>query len=120
MPELPEVEITARLLDRALAGAEIESAIAPGINALKTFDPPLAALEGQRFLWVRRRGKLFVLDLDVVAARVSTFGHEVVDAFYVRDTHTGGKVTDPDRIRQISDMVVHAINTAPATSAQPG
>ena len=41
MPELPEVEITARLLDRALAGAQIESALAPGINALKTFEPPL-------------------------------------------------------------------------------
>ena len=47
MPELPEVEITARLLDRALAGARIESALAPGINALKTFDPPLSALEGR-------------------------------------------------------------------------
>ena len=64
MPELPEVEITARLLDAALRGAEVESALAPGVNALKTFDPPLSAIEGQRFLWVRRRGKLFVLELD--------------------------------------------------------
>ena len=46
MPELPEVEITARRLGAALAGAEIESALAPGVNALKTFDPPLSALEG--------------------------------------------------------------------------
>ena len=37
---------------------------------------------------------LFELDLDVVAARVSTSGHEVVDAFYVRDKATGGKVVD--------------------------
>jgi formamidopyrimidine-DNA glycosylase len=64
MPELPEVEITARLLDEALTGAEIESALAPGVNALKTFEPPLSALEGQKFTWVRRRGKLFVLELD--------------------------------------------------------
>jgi formamidopyrimidine-DNA glycosylase len=64
MPELPEVEITARLLDEALTGAEVESALAPGVNALKTFDPPLSALEGQKFTWVRRRGKLFVLELD--------------------------------------------------------
>src|SRR6266576_6220222 len=64
MPELPEVEITARLLDEALTGAEVESALAPSVNALKTFDPPLSALEGQHFLWVRRRGKLFVLELD--------------------------------------------------------
>jgi len=64
MPELPEVEITARLIDAAVSGAKVESALAPGVNALKTFDPPLSALEGQRFLWVRRRGKLFVLELD--------------------------------------------------------
>jgi len=41
VPELPEVEITARRLDAALRGADVESALAPGINALKTFDPPL-------------------------------------------------------------------------------
>jgi formamidopyrimidine-DNA glycosylase len=64
MPELPEVEITARLLDAAISGAQVESALAPGVNALKTFDPPLSAIEGQRFLWVHRRGKLFVLELD--------------------------------------------------------
>jgi formamidopyrimidine-DNA glycosylase len=64
MPELPEVEITARLIGAAVAGAEIESALAPGINALKTFDPPLTALAGGRFERVGRRGKLFVLELD--------------------------------------------------------
>ncbi len=64
VPELPEVEITARLLDRALAGAEIESAQAPGINALKTFDPSLAALDGLHVAGVRRRGKHVILDTD--------------------------------------------------------
>jgi formamidopyrimidine-DNA glycosylase len=63
MPELPEVEITARLLDRALAGAKIESALAPGINALKTFDPPLTAIEGERIVGVRRRGKQLIVDV---------------------------------------------------------
>jgi formamidopyrimidine-DNA glycosylase len=62
MPELPEVEITARLLDAALAGARIEYARAPGINALKTFDPPLSALEGERITAVRRRGKQLILE----------------------------------------------------------
>jgi formamidopyrimidine-DNA glycosylase len=61
MPELPEVEITARLLDAALAGARIESARAPGINALKTFDPPLSALEGESVVAVGRRGKHLIL-----------------------------------------------------------
>ena len=62
MPELPEVEITARLLDAALAGARIEYARAPGINALKTFDPPLSTLEGERITAVRRRGKQLILE----------------------------------------------------------
>jgi formamidopyrimidine-DNA glycosylase len=64
MPELPEVEITARLLDAALTGAEIVYARAPGINALRTFDPPLSALEGGRVAAVRRRGKQLIIDVD--------------------------------------------------------
>jgi formamidopyrimidine-DNA glycosylase len=63
MPELPEVEITARLIGRAVTGARVESVVAPGINALKTFDPPLTALDGQTILGVRRRGKLFGIEL---------------------------------------------------------
>ena len=63
MPELPEVEITARRLDAALAGARIESALAPGLNALKTFDPPLSALEGRRIEAVGRRGKQLVIEV---------------------------------------------------------
>jgi formamidopyrimidine-DNA glycosylase len=63
VPELPEVEITARRLDEALAGAEIESTMAPGINALKTFDPPLSALDGRTIEGIRRRGKHLVVDV---------------------------------------------------------
>jgi formamidopyrimidine-DNA glycosylase len=62
MPELPEVEITARRLDAALAGATIESVTAPGINALKTFDPPLSALEGREITRVGRRGKHLLVE----------------------------------------------------------
>jgi formamidopyrimidine-DNA glycosylase len=64
MPELPEMEITARRLDAALAGERIESVLAPGINALKTFDPPLRVLDGATFTGARRRGKLLMLDVD--------------------------------------------------------
>jgi formamidopyrimidine-DNA glycosylase len=63
MPELPEIEIVARRLAAVLPGETIESALAPGINALKTFDPPLHALDGRTFTGVRRRGKLLVLEL---------------------------------------------------------
>jgi formamidopyrimidine-DNA glycosylase len=62
MPELPEVEITARRLDRALGGAEIESALAPGLVALKTFDPPLDALTGTDVTGVRRIGKMLAVE----------------------------------------------------------
>lgn len=61
MPELPEVEITARLIGDAVRGARVESALAPGINALKSFDPPLTALEGRTIEGVDRRGKLFLI-----------------------------------------------------------
>jgi formamidopyrimidine-DNA glycosylase len=63
MPELPEVEITARLLDRHVRDAQIESAVAPGVNALKTYAPPLSELEGERILGVGRRGKHLILDV---------------------------------------------------------
>ena len=64
MPELPEVEITARRIGTAISGATVESTLAPGLNALKTFDPPLSALEGQAVSGIRRRGKLFLVDFD--------------------------------------------------------
>jgi formamidopyrimidine-DNA glycosylase len=63
MPELPEVEITARRLAEAVAGVRIESVLAPGINALKTFAPPLDALVGKEVLGVRRIGKHLVVDV---------------------------------------------------------
>jgi formamidopyrimidine-DNA glycosylase len=64
MPELPEVEITARRIGAAVAGARIESVMAPGVNALKTYDPPLSALDGRIIQGVRRRGKLFVAEVE--------------------------------------------------------
>ncbi len=64
MPELPEVEITARRLDAALRGAEVESALAPGINALRSFDPPLAELAGRMIAGVRRCGKHLIVEID--------------------------------------------------------
>jgi formamidopyrimidine-DNA glycosylase len=64
VPELPEVEITARRLSSALAGAEVESALATGVATVKTFDPPLEALTGARVEGVRRIGKMLAVDLE--------------------------------------------------------
>src|ERR671933_2302367 len=63
MPELPEVEITARRLDAALRGGEVESALAPGMVALKSVAVPLGDLAGRRIEAVRRIGKMPVIDL---------------------------------------------------------
>lgn len=52
------MEITARRLSSALEGAEVESAIAPGVATLKTFDPPLEALEGRTVEGLGRTGKM--------------------------------------------------------------
>ncbi|HVD57563.1 MAG TPA: DNA-formamidopyrimidine glycosylase family protein [Thermoleophilaceae bacterium] len=62
MPELPEVEITARRLTRGAAGAQIESAVAPGMVTMKTFDPPLDALAGRAVDGVRRIGKMLAIE----------------------------------------------------------
>jgi formamidopyrimidine-DNA glycosylase len=58
MPELPEVEITARRLSSAMEGAEVESTLSPGLATLKTFEPPLEDLVGMRVAGVARRGKM--------------------------------------------------------------
>jgi len=52
---------------------------------------------------------VFASGLDVVSARVSTLGNEVVDAFYVRDPATGGPVTDPDTLRRLERALVEAV-----------
>jgi formamidopyrimidine-DNA glycosylase len=68
MPELPEVEITARRLSGVLEGETVESALATGVATLKTFDPPLDALAGMRFAGVRRIGKMIAVDFDPAGA----------------------------------------------------
>ncbi len=62
MPELPEVEITARRIDAAVRGATVESALAPGMNVMKTFDPPLESLVGRQITGVRRIAKMPVVE----------------------------------------------------------
>ncbi|HMS73306.1 MAG TPA: DNA-formamidopyrimidine glycosylase family protein, partial [Baekduia sp.] len=68
MPELPEVEITARLLSDVVAGKQIEYVRVPGLNAVKTFDPPMESLVGQSVAGVRRRGKHLVVDTQAGAS----------------------------------------------------
>ena len=67
MPELPEVEITARRLTRTLGGQPVESALAPGMVTMRTFAPPLEALAGVELERVGRIGKLLVVQVGDLA-----------------------------------------------------
>jgi formamidopyrimidine-DNA glycosylase len=62
VPELPEVEIWVRRLGVALEGARVESALAPGVVTMKTFDPPLSALAGREVTGTGRYAKMLRVD----------------------------------------------------------
>jgi len=64
LPELPEVEAWRRQLDPLVKRSPIEQAGPAHIATLKTFDPPLSALEGEGFRGVERRAKRFLLPTD--------------------------------------------------------
>ncbi len=61
MPELPELEVMREVLEERVVGRDILGARATRPAILKTVDPPLSALSGQRFVSVARRGKHLIL-----------------------------------------------------------
>src|ERR1700710_3147640 len=64
MPELPEVEALAAFLRERAGGRAIVRADVAAINAVKTFDPPLSALNGVEITAVGRHGKFLDIDAD--------------------------------------------------------
>jgi formamidopyrimidine-DNA glycosylase len=64
VPELPEVEAQRRALDEPVRVFPVERAGPAHVATLKTFDPPLAALDGRRFVGAERRGKRLLLPTD--------------------------------------------------------
>jgi formamidopyrimidine-DNA glycosylase len=64
VPELPEVEAWRRQLDPLVKKVPIDKAGPAHIATLKTFDPPLSALDGEGFKGVERRAKRFLLPTD--------------------------------------------------------
>jgi formamidopyrimidine-DNA glycosylase len=63
MPELPEVEALCRSLDRDLRDKVVERLVLRSVAVLKTYDPPVTALEGRTVSGCRRLGKF--IDIDV-------------------------------------------------------
>ena len=64
MPELPEVEALKDFLTEHLVGHEIVRVLPVAISVLKTYDPPVDALQGHRVTAVHRYGKFLDLETD--------------------------------------------------------
>ena len=64
MPEFPEIEALRRDLDEAVRAFPIAKAGPAHVATLKTYDPPLSALEGRRFAGAERRAKNVLLPTD--------------------------------------------------------
>jgi len=64
MPELPEMEAWRRELDAPVSAFPIAKAGPAHIATLKTFEPPLSALDGRRFEGARRRAKRLLFPTD--------------------------------------------------------
>ncbi|MFD3554249.1 Fpg/Nei family DNA glycosylase [Streptomyces goshikiensis] len=61
MPELPEVEALREFLDEHLTGRVVERVHPLAVSVLKTYEPPLTALEGQPAGTTARHGKFLAL-----------------------------------------------------------
>src|SRR3954454_14679179 len=78
MPELPEMEAWRRQLNDPVSAFPIVKAGPAHIATLKTFDPPLSALEGRKLAGAERRAKRLLFPTDdgelVVLVHLMTAG----------------------------------------------
>src|SRR3982751_1195696 len=70
MPELPEVEALVSFLTEHCVGQVVARVDVASINVLKTFAPPVTALQGLEVTGAARHGKF--LDLDVSGVHLVT------------------------------------------------
>jgi len=61
MPEMPETEALARWITERAAGRGVERVAAYSPSAVKTFDPPVEALQGREVVNASRRGKYLAI-----------------------------------------------------------
>ena len=108
--------LDARLAERARVYARRRPAAALPTEPRVTFDNAatdaatvveVRALDGVGVLY-RITRTLADADLDVRRAKVSTLGHEVIDAFYVVDSE-GRKVTDREHLVEVERAVLDAL-----------
>ncbi|MRJ75305.1 Fpg/Nei family DNA glycosylase [Aeromicrobium sp. SMF47] len=68
MPELPEVNALVEFLDEQMTGAAVAAVELASFAVLKTYDPPVSALQGMEVTGVTRHGKF--IDIDVSGIHV--------------------------------------------------
>lgn len=77
MPELPEVEVVRRDLEREVVGKKIKSVEVTGMRSIRRYrqrKPFVSALEGRKITGVERKGKYLLVKLDDASALVVHLG----------------------------------------------
>jgi formamidopyrimidine-DNA glycosylase len=64
MPELPEIELYLEALRAHIVGKPLERATLRSPSLLRTWDPPISAVQGREVLAVRRLGKRIVWEME--------------------------------------------------------
>lgn len=110
--------IEARLADRARtsrrrprAGLEAEPSVRFDNHASATSTVVEVRCEDRLGALYRITRAFADLDLDIRVAKISTLGHEVVDAFYVSSA-SGRKLTDREHLREVERAILHQLSLA--------
>src|SRR5690348_6454199 len=61
MPELPDVVVYLERLEAKIGGHVLERVRVPSVFVVRSFEPPISALQGRRVTGLRRIGKRLVL-----------------------------------------------------------
>jgi formamidopyrimidine-DNA glycosylase len=64
MPELPDIAVYVEALERRVVGATLQSTRIKHPFLLRTFEPPISALNGKRVVGVRRVGKRVAFEFE--------------------------------------------------------
>jgi formamidopyrimidine-DNA glycosylase len=96
MPEYPEIEALRRALDERVRATPVAQAGPAHVATLKTFDPPIGALEARRLAGARRRGKhlLFATEDGELVLHV-----HLMSAGRLRFVESGGKLPKTSAFR---------------------
>lgn len=93
MPELPEVHALVTDLGRRLTGRVIDRVAIVSFAALKTFDPPMSALDGGTVAGVSRHGKFLEIAIDTPTAGCLHLVFHLARAGWVRWRESAPVVT---------------------------